>query len=94
MSSNESFPTTTLSSQKAGQKGGRGRVGPKNEKLPVQRAIYLGTHSMPGRSVLGFVQGSRVVAGVTFMKKFPEVLHCVEISCAMAFVFNVNHPLT
>ena len=56
-----------------GQKGGRGRVGPKNEKLPVQRAIYLGTHSMPGRSVLGFVQGSRVVAGVTFMKKFPEV---------------------
>ena len=48
-------------------------MGAKHEKIPMQRAIYLGPHSVPGRYVLGFWEGSRVIAGATFLPRFPEV---------------------
>ena len=52
------------------------------DKLPLQQAVYLGSgkHPMLGRCLLGLVDGSRLVPGVTFMKRFPEVFNSYHLT--------------
>ena len=65
-----------------GRGRGRGRGSAKVDKLPLQQAVYLGSgkHPMLGRCLLGLVDGSRLVPGVTFMKRFPEVFNSYHLT--------------